>query len=70
MKYNKKKIIYDFRRYSAIQNVCVKCKCGHSVFLPYYNPVKICSHCGYLVFKNEKAKFMYYLGKKTGLEID
>lgn len=63
----KKQRIMDFRRYEMVQKETIKCSCGHSVFLPSYEPVKICSHCGKIVFKNERAKFMYYLGKKRGL---
>lgn len=62
-----KKAIMVFKRYNMYQKESIKCICGHTVFLPSYEPVKICSHCGKLVFKNEKAKFMYYLGEKRGL---
>lgn len=61
MKYKKDK------QYDSYQKEIVKCKCSHSIFLPYYNPVKICSHCGRIVYKNEKAKFIYKLSKKRGL---
>ncbi len=38
-----------------------KCKCGHTIFL-IENPYKICSHCGNIVFRDEKAKFIYKVG--------
>ena len=55
---------------SAYQDEIVKCKCGHSVFLPAYNPVKICSHCNNLVFKNEKVKFRFLLSRREAVERD
>lgn len=67
MKYSNYKKTKDYKRFDAYQSNIKKCGCGHSVFLPVYEPVKICSFCGKLVFKNEKAKFMYYLGEKRGL---
>lgn len=38
-----------------------KCKCGHTMFL-IENPYKICSHCGNIVFRDEKTKFIYKVG--------
>ena len=38
-----------------------KCKCGHTMFL-IKNPYKICSYCGGIVFRDERAKFIYKLG--------
>lgn len=52
----------------CMTNETVKCKCGHSVFLPASQPVKICSHCNNLVFKNEKTKFKFMLTRRKGLE--
>lgn len=45
----------------------VKCKCGHSVFLPSYEPIKICSHCNNYVFKDEKTKFKFMLSKRVAV---
>ena len=38
-----------------------KCKCGHTMYL-VENPYKICSNCGNIVFRDEKAKFIYKVG--------
>ena len=41
----------------------VKCEhCGHTVFLAR-EKYKICSWCGYYVFKNKKIEFNFRLGK-------
>lgn len=39
----------------------VKCKCGHSHFMPVFVPYKICGWCGERVFRNEKEEFKYKL---------
>jgi hypothetical protein len=62
---NKKRFnSYIIKRDNAYQNEIVKCKCGHSLFLPYIEPVKICSFCGSIVYKNKKAEFVYRLSSK------
>lgn len=53
---------------SFVTDNIVICKCGHSVFLPDKDPVKICSHCNNLVFKNDKEKFKFMLTRRKGLE--
>ena len=52
------------KRDDAISEQTFKCKCGHSVFLPAYDPVKICTHCCYYVFRNEKEKFKFMLSNR------
>lgn len=69
MKYKKFKETKDYKRFDSYQKEITKCKCGHSVFLPVYEPVKICSFCGKIVYKNDKVKFKYYFGKKRGLNL-
>lgn len=64
-----KKEIMDFRRFNMYQKESNKCICGHTVFLPSYEAVKICSHCGKLIYKNDREKFKYYLGKKKALKL-
>ena len=59
---------YYSKRDNAITEQNVKCKCGHSVFLPAYSPVKICSYCNQLVFKNERVKFRFMLSKRVAVE--
>lgn len=39
----------------------VKCKCGHTMFMPVFLPHKICDWCGRTVFRNEQEKFKYKL---------
>lgn len=46
------------------QDSIIYCKCGHSLFLPKQNPVKICSHCKKYVFRDEKEKFKFMLNKR------
>ena len=42
----------------------IKCKCSHSVFMPYGVDKKICSHCGNYVYKNKQIEFKDKLLKK------
>ena len=51
-----------------ITNNIVVCKCGHSVFLPEKDPVKICTHCRKYVFRDEKTKFKFMLSKTVAVE--
>lgn len=56
------------RKRDYITDNIVVCKCGHSVFLPNSDPVKICTHCNKLVFKNEREKFKFMLSKRKIVE--
>ena len=49
----------DKKLYETIQDLTVKCKCGHSIFMPVYLKNTICSHCKKLVFRNNKEEFKY-----------
>ena len=69
MKYSNYKKTKDYKRFDTYQREITKCKCAHSVFLPVYEPVKICSFCGKIVYKNDKVKFKYYFGEKRGLNL-
>lgn len=42
----------------------VRCKCSHSVFMPYGVDKKICSHCGNYVYRNKECEFKEKLLKK------
>ena len=55
------------KRHYITDNIVV-CNCGHSVFLPNTQPVKICTHCNQLVFKNEREKFKFMLSKRKVVE--
>ena len=37
----------------------VKCKCGHSIFMPVYLKKTICSYCGNYTFRDSKEEFKY-----------
>lgn len=39
----------------------VKCQCGHSLF--FKRDYIICTWCGNMVFRNDKAKFKYKLNQ-------
>ena len=57
--YKKDKVRLDFYTKNS-----VKCEhCGHTVFLGRLK-YKICSWCGYYVFKNKKIEFDFRLGKR------
>lgn len=57
--YKKDKVRLDFYTKNS-----VKCKhCGHTVFLGKLK-FKICSWCGYYVFKNKKIEFNFRLGDR------
>lgn len=51
-----------------------KCKCGHSIFMPVYLKRTICTHCGYLVFRDSKEEFRYKMERviflKNKLELN
>lgn len=53
---------------SFITDNTIICKCGHSVFLPEKEPVKICTHCNKLIFRDERTKFKFLLSKRKGVE--
>lgn len=53
----------DIKTTQKLSNYKVKCKrCGHVLLLTRQNK-KICSHCGYFVFKNEKDEFNYRMAE-------
>ncbi len=47
-----------------IQELRIKCKCGHSVNMPVYVSNNICSWCGRKIINNSKERFKYMLKKK------
>ena len=42
----------------------IKCKCGHSMFMPYGTDKKICSHCGNYVYRTKECEFKEKLLRK------
>lgn len=49
---------------SYYQNFIIKCKCSHTMLMPYNVDKKICSHCGNYVYRNKKLEFKDKLLKK------
>lgn len=54
----------DTKRLYFYTKNSVKCEhCGHTEFLGKQN-YKICSWCGYYIFKNKKIEFNFRMGKR------
>ena len=54
----------DIEKYaSEMQKFKIKCKCSHTVIIPYNVDLKICSYCGHYVFKDKKTEFKYKMNK-------
>lgn len=51
----------DTKRHNVFTNLTIKCKCGHSIFMPLYVKKTICTHCRNLVFRDSKEEFEYRL---------
>lgn len=51
----------DTKRLRVYTDNRVKCKCGHSHFMPVFLPYKICGWCGKMVFRNKQEEFKYKL---------
>lgn len=58
------KNIVDEKALSELEELKVKCECGHSMVMPVYIDSKICSYCGKKVKNNTKLYFMYKLRKE------
>jgi hypothetical protein len=54
----------DTKRLRMYTDNRVKCKCGHSHFMPVFLPYKICDWCGNIVFRNENEEFKYKLKRQ------
>lgn len=39
-------------------NLSIKCKCGHTNFVPKFLDKKICPFCGNYVYRNKKMEFV------------
>lgn len=45
--------------FNALSDIRVKCDCSHTLYFPSYGAdVKVYSHCGRKVYKNNKVKFI------------
>ncbi len=48
----------DHRRLNTLSKIRVVCDCSHVLHFPVYDAdVKVCSHCGRYVYRNDKVKF-------------
>jgi hypothetical protein len=54
----------DTKRLRMYTDNRVKCKCGHSHFMPVFLSYKICDWCGNIVFRNENEEFKYKLKRQ------
>jgi ribosomal protein S27AE len=54
----------DTKRLRMYTDNRVKCKCGHSHFMPVFLQYKICGWCGNIVFRNENEEFKYKLKRQ------
>ena len=51
------------KRFNAYTRGSVHCKnCGHTMFIANKDR-KICTHCGYWVYKDDKTEFKYKMQK-------
>ena len=56
---------HDFMLDEDLSKIKVKCECSHTVLFPSYGAdIKVCDYCGKKLYRNEKVKFDYLLGKK------
>lgn len=51
----------DVKICEVLTNLKVKCKCGHTIVITKQNPVKECSHCGNIVYRDFKEYFKWKL---------
>ena len=55
----------DTRRLNEFTKATYKCQhCGHSILFYNREVKKICSHCGYYAFKNDKDRFNFLLNQE------
>lgn len=56
--------ITDEKALTELEQLKVKCVCGHTQVMPVYLDKKICSFCGRKVINNSKLYFLYKLRKE------
>ena len=56
--------IVDEKALSELENLKVKCVCGHKMIMPVYLDSTICTYCGKKVKNNTKLYFLYKLRKE------
>ena len=50
---------------SALEEVKVRCKCGHRVIIPYWVDKQLCNWCKSYVFRDKKIEFEYRMKEKV-----
>lgn len=57
------------RYFDALAEIRVKCSCSHTMYFPAYGPeIKICTHCGKKVYKNNSVKFRDLLSRQLKIK--
>lgn len=51
----------DIKVEATMTALKVRCECGHTIVITKQNPVKICSHCGNIVYRDFKEYFKWRL---------
>lgn len=55
------------KKYDAhIDEIKIKCPCGHTIVMPVFADYLICSHCKKKVNNNTKAHFRFKMRKELG----
>ena len=49
---------------SALEEVKVRCKCGHRVIIPHWVDKQLCSWCKNYVFRDKKKEFEFRIKEK------
>lgn len=49
---------------NALNEVKVRCKCGHRVIIPYWVDKQLCGWCKSYVFRDKKKEFEYRMKEK------
>lgn len=67
---NRKTYSSDSKRFNEVTKYKVYCKCGHgTVFYPMeHKEKKICSWCGYYVYKDKQTEFINRLNRLLKIE--
>ena len=51
---------------NALDEVKIRCKCGHRVIIPYWWDKQLCTWCKSYVFRDKKKEFEYRMKEKLG----
>ena len=59
----KTKNIIDEKALTELEQLKVKCVCGHTQIMPVYQDKTICTHCNKKIKNNTKLYFLYKMRK-------